>query len=140
MAIGKSSGWYSELGVSTDLVPVITFRAATTAVPAITTARAVGSIVGVAAAPAFANRHGDALDNAAVVVAGGIHAIIDGEVSANQVRAHGSVFARQRLVLADGVCLVFPVIHAHDAREARGRPKGLVKRLRPTAASAKTCL
>lgn len=137
-AICKGSGWYGGLAVSTNPGPFTAFRAAAAAAPAVTTGRSVGPVVDIAAVPAGANRHGDALDNAAMVVAGRVHAVVDGKVPANQVGSHGGVFARQCLGLPDGVGLVFPVIHAHDARVARGSAKWLVKRLRPAATSAET--
>lgn len=53
-----------------------------------------------------------------------IHAIVNAEVAADQVRAHGCVFARKRLRGVDGVGLVFAVVDTNDAGVAGVRASG----------------
>lgn len=50
-----------------------------------------------------------------MVMAGGIHAVVDGEVAADEIGAHGGVFAGQGLGFVDYVGLVFAVVDADDA-------------------------
>lgn len=50
-----------------------------------------------------------------MVMTSGIHAIVDGEVAADEVRAHGGVFAGQGLGFVDYVGLVFAVVDADYA-------------------------
>lgn len=66
------------------------------------------------------------LQYSTVLMTGGIHAVVDGEISTNQVRAHGSIFTRYFLGLADRVGLVFAVVHTDDAGEARGALEAVI--------------
>lgn len=49
-----------------------------------------------------------------------IHAVVDGEVAADQVRAHGGILAGQQLGGTDGVGLIFAVVNADGAGVAHG--------------------
>ena len=50
-----------------------------------------------------------------MVMTRGIHTVVDGEVAADEIGAHGGVFAGQGLGLVDYVGLVFAVVDADDA-------------------------
>lgn len=102
---------------------------------AITVAVAVAIAVAVSLPPR-ANGDREALEHPAVVMAGRVHAIVDGEVAADHVRAHGGVLLGQLLGFADGVGLVFAVVDAHDAGVAIGTRVGFVERVRPAATAA----
>lgn len=68
---------------------------------------------------AGANGDRQALDDGAVALAPAsrVHAIVDGEVAADEVGMHGGILARQRLRRVQSVRLVFAVVHAHAAAE-----------------------
>lgn len=70
------------------------------------------------------NRHRNPLHNPPMIMPLRIHAIIDAEVAADQVRAHGGAFARERLRGMDSVGLVFAVVDADDAGVAGVRARG----------------
>lgn len=50
-----------------------------------------------------------------MVNTGRVHAIVDGEIPANQIGAHGGVFAGHNLGLVDFVALVLAVVDAYHA-------------------------
>lgn len=78
-----------------------------------------------------------------------VHAIVDGEIAADQVRAHGGVLAGQQLRGAQRVCLVFAVVHPYGAGVAvdfgvvavggGGVGVGDVEGVGPVAAFAEAC-
>ncbi len=68
-------------------------------------------------------------------MAGGVHAVVDGKVLADEVGAHGGVFAGEKLALVEGVGLVFAVVDAGDAGVAGAGAVGLVHGLGPLAAA-----
>lgn len=104
----------------------------------VATGRGIGVVVPVAAVASSANCDGDTLYNAPMVVASRIHAVVDGEVAADQIGAHGGILARQNVVLKDGVGLVFAVVDADDAGIPACASKRLIERLRPAATSTET--
>lgn len=53
-----------------------------------------------------------------------VHAVVDGEIAADQVRPHGGALAREDLGFIGDVRLVFAVVHADDAGVAAGRGVG----------------
>lgn len=87
---------------------------ATPTAPAFATRRGI-SIVKIAALAARTNSHRDPLHDTPVVMARRIHAVVDGEVSTNQVRPHGRILTGKGLGFADGICLVFAIVDAHNA-------------------------
>lgn len=74
-------------------------------------------------------------------MAGRVHAVVDGEVPADQISSHGSLFAGQEFGLADFIGLVFAVIDPDDAGvSCAGATVYLfVKGLWPTTTATKTC-
>lgn len=50
-----------------------------------------------------------------MVMAGRVHAVVDGEVSADQISSHGGLFAGEEFGLADFIGLVLAVIDPDDA-------------------------
>ncbi|KAL1969551.1 hypothetical protein VTN77DRAFT_8989 [Rasamsonia byssochlamydoides] len=148
-AVGKSSCWDSRMSTTThSTTSVVAFG--TTTPPASNTTPSTGgrrrrrSSIGVVTnittglCPPRANSDGDPLQHPAVVMASRVHAIVDREVAADQVRAHGGVFLRHLLRLADGVGLVFAVVDAHDAGVPCGTRVGFVERVWPAATAAET--
>jgi len=121
-----------------DSAAFMALRAAAST-PAPFTRRCI-SIIGVPTSPSRANRYRDTLHDSSVVMASRVHAIVDGEITTNQVRAHCRVLAGKHLCLADSVCLVFAIIDAHHAGVASGTGVSFVQRVRPAAASAETCI
>ena len=97
--------------LSTNLGTFITLRVAFST----PTTRVTGRIVRVIAPPARTDSHRDTLYHASVVVTSGVHAVVDGEVAADQVRAHCSIFLGQGLRLVNGVGLILAVIDADNA-------------------------
>lgn len=85
------------------------------------------------------NRNGHPLQDSAVVMTSRIHAVVHREIPANQIRAHGSVLAGHYFRLADWVGLVFAVIHADYAGEARGALEGVIVWFWPVSAFAEAC-
>ncbi|KAE8392023.1 hypothetical protein BDV23DRAFT_151955 [Aspergillus alliaceus] len=67
-----------------------------------------------------------------------IHAIVDGEVTADEICPHGGILPSQGVGLKNTVCLVFPVIDADNAGMPGRASIGLVLGLWPAAASAET--
>lgn len=65
-----------------------------------------------------------------------VHAVIDGEVAADQVGAHRGTFASECFTTTDSICLVFAIVNANNARVAAGVGKRVVSGLRPVAAAA----
>lgn len=111
---------------------------ATPAASAATTPARVGIIIPTRLA-ARANGNGNALHNATVVVTGGVHAVVDGEIAADEVRAHGGALSGQNLRGTDHVCLVLAVVDADHARIARWGYEGFIGRFWPAAAAAEAC-
>lgn len=70
---------------------------------------------------------------------GRVHAVVDGEIAADQVRAHGGVFAGLRLGRTDCVGDVFAVVDADDACVAFWGAVGFVGWFGPVAAAAEAC-
>lgn len=67
---------------------------------------------------------------------GRVHAVVDREIAADQVRAHGGVFAGLRLGSAECVCLVLAVVDSDYACVSVWGGEGLVGWLWPVAAAA----
>lgn len=65
-----------------------------------------------------------------------VHAVIDGEVAADQVGTHGGALARKRLVTADTVCSVLAVVDPHGACISAVAYVGVVDWFGPVAAAA----
>lgn len=65
-----------------------------------------------------------------------VHAVIDGEVAANQVGAHRGTFTSERFIDTDSVSLVFAIVDANNARIAAGIGERVVCWLGPVAAAA----
>lgn len=53
-----------------------------------------------------------------MVMAGRVHAVVDGEIAANEIGAHRCVLLGQSLRFVDGVSLIFAVIDANDTSVA----------------------
>ena len=68
-----------------------------------------------------------------------VHAIIDGEIPADQVGTHGSVLSGQDLGFIGCAGLVLAVIDAGNAGVADPGTIGFVDRLGPLATSAQVC-
>ena len=75
--------------------------------------------------PSGPNGNGNALYDTAVVMANRIHAIVDREIAANQVRPHGRVFLRQFIRFVVCVGLVFSVVYSDDAFVPAARRRGV---------------
>lgn len=71
-------------------------------------------------------------------MAGGIHAVIDGEIAANQVCTHGSILTSKELRLVRCVSLVFAVVDAGNAGVSSSGAVRLVGGLGPLATAAQT--
>lgn len=66
-----------------------------------------------------------------------VHAVVDGEIAADQVRAHRGVFPRRRRRPAHVVGLIFPVVDPHCADVVLRRDLGyFVCWFGPVAAAA----
>ena len=78
------------------------------------------------------------MQHVAVLVAGRVHAITDGEVAADEVSPHGCVFAGEDFVLIGGVGMIFAVVDANDAFDAGSGIVRLVHGLWPLSTLAKT--
>lgn len=111
---------------------------ATPAAPATTTPARIGIVVPTRLT-ARANRDRNPLHDATVVVARGVHAVVDGEIATDEIGAHGGALAGQDLGGTDHVCLIFAVVDADNARIARWGDNGLIRRFWPTAAAAEAC-
>jgi len=98
------------------------------------------SIVIAARLAARANGNRDALHGAAVFVATRIHAVVDGEIAADQVCAHGGVFARQCFGFVDGIRLVFAVVDSRYACVPCCCGVGFVGWFWPATAATEACL
>ena len=109
-----------------------------TAVPTVIAAAATGAGVrGRVTSGSNGNRQ--ALDDATgTLVSSGIHAIVDGEVSADEIRSHGGVLPGQRLRLVHHVCLILAVIDSSGAAVASRTLEALVHRIGPAAPAAET--
>lgn len=73
------------------------------------------SIIIAARLASRANGNRNTLYRAAMFVATRVHAVIDGEVAADQIGAHGCIFARQGLGFVDDIRLVFAVVDPRNA-------------------------
>ena len=102
------------------------------------TGRRIG-VVAETALPTRPNSHRNTLDDAAVVVANGVHAVVDGEVATDEIRAHRGVLTCQRLGLTHCVRLVLAVVDAHDAGESCSVGVGFVEGFGPAAPAAEAC-
>ena len=76
------------------------------------------------------------LNHAAMVMSSRIHAVVDGEVAADQVRTHSGVLAGQSLRRADRVRLIFSIIDTDDAAVAFWSGAGFVRWILPAATAA----
>lgn len=65
-----------------------------------------------------------------------VHAVVDGEIAADEVGAHGGALARKRLVAAGTVCSVLAVIDTHGACVSAATSVGVVDWFGPVAAAA----
>jgi hypothetical protein len=66
----------------------------------------------------------------------GVHAVVDGEIAADEVGAHGGALACQRLIAADTVCSVLAVVDAHGTCVSAVACVGVVDWFGPVAAAA----
>ena len=71
-------------------------------------------------------------------MAGGIHAVIDREIAANQVCTHGSILTSEELRLICCVRLVFAVVDAGNAGVSSSGAVRFVGWLWPLATAAQT--
>ena len=150
------AGWWSASSSLSRTSPVGETPRQTTAVTGAVVAAAVAAAraaatAGVAAVAARArviprvaagaDGHGQALeDGAALLVPGRIHAVVDGEVAADEVSTHGGVLPRHRLALVEAVGLVLAMVDPDPAAVLpRRRLTGLIQRIRPVAPAAETC-
>lgn len=89
---------------------------ATSAAPTTTTAAERGiRVIITAGLTSRADGNRDSLHNAAMVVARRVHTVVDGEIAANQVRAHSGTFAGEDLGFIGHVCLILAVVYANHA-------------------------
>lgn len=93
-------------------------------------------ILSIHASPFRSNGNRYPLQNASLLVAWGVHAIIDREVPADQVGTHGRVLSGQDLGFIGCAGLVLAVIDAGNAGIADPGTIGFVDRLGPLATSA----
>lgn len=100
--------------ISTDPASLIALRAAPTA-PTPATRRRV-RVIRVPVSSTGSDRNRYSLHDAPMVVTSRVHSVVDGEVTADQVRTHSRILAGQRLCLANDIRLVFAVIDAHNTR------------------------
>lgn len=122
----------ANIGSGTPIAPG---AAATTATS--TAGRKFG-IVRVHTSPFGSNGYGYSLQHATSSMARGIHAVIDGEIAANQVCTHGSILTSEELRLVCRVRLVFAIVDAGDAGVSSTGAVRFVGWLGPLATAAQT--
>jgi hypothetical protein len=103
-------------------------------------ASACAATAGGAGAATSANSHGQALgDSRLPSTLARIHAVVDGEVVADEVGRLGCLFARQGLRRVCAVARVLAVVHSHSAYPALPRVARVELGFRPAAAVAQAC-
>jgi hypothetical protein len=137
-AVGKSSGLDVLVSITAHSASLIALRA-TAAAPTPSTTGGSIRIVAIASLSPLANGDWDALQDSAVVMASRVHSVVEGEISAYQIRAHSSVLLSHFLRVADGVRLIFAIVDAHNTGVACRRRVGFVQGIRPAATAAETC-
>lgn len=114
---------------------VTSWAAPTTSAPA--ASRGI-QILGINASPFRSNGYWQSLQNCSLVVAGRIHAIVDGKIAADQVSAHGCVLASKQLASIGCISLIFAVVDTSHTSEAGARAVELIMRFGPLPAAAQT--
>ena len=65
-----------------------------------------------------------------------IHAIVDRKIAAYEVGSHGSVLARQDVILKCGICMVFAIVDTDNTLDTISGNVRFIGRLRPLSTVA----